>query len=614
MDSSNVDATIFNDKQVRNLSNPGRTFDQARLKWDAPLDGAHLLDYEITGPGAEPFRTRALEYTATGLTPGIPYQFNVQALRSQGAPASPVSITVVTQDRVPPTRPLALQFNLSTPGHASLSWRVSQDNVGVVYYELRRNAGAWVQVPDAHYPLGSLELNDKFDVRTVDGAGNRSKITSIEYKEMVGPLKPVNLRPINLAWTSLTLLWDGGLSDIFEVFCNDEWVQTTREPRADITGLNDATIYTFKVRAVNERGDFVKSEPLRLETPEIPGPSKPTNLEIITFNDSKVLFWKASTDEVGGLFYEVYRGIEKLDTTTLTMLVLSGLKEGTTYTFKVRAVNSAKKYTDSDPLSYTHPDLTAPSKPTNLTTSDVSGTSVTLEWTAASDNVGVIGYEIYHQGNRVDIVETTRTVFTKMTNGNNAFKVRALDAAGNGTDSDTVTLNIDAQPPSKPSNLRGMPYQDKYYLVWDHSTDNVGVINYSIYRGAELLDTVSGETYFCTFDVVPGKWSVTVRAIDAAGNYTDSDPFPVTGPEDPTGPPTNLQFNRMSGTVGTMQWEPPIDSSGVTGYEIRREGTPVRELLELYFMFTDLKPGTTYLFEVRAIRGAVYSNPASISG
>ncbi|MNR65354.1 hypothetical protein D3C85_1883620 [compost metagenome] len=65
---------------------------------------------------------------------------------------------------------------------------------------------------------------------------------------------------------------------------------------------------------------------------------------------------------------------------------------------------------------------------------------------------------------------------------------------------------------------------------------------------------------------------------------------------------------------GALQWAPPVESEGVTGYELSRDSVVFREIPELYFLFTDLEAGTTYLFEVRAIRHGRLSEPASIRG
>ncbi|MFM9487685.1 fibronectin type III domain-containing protein [Pseudomonas monachiensis] len=161
--------------QPRNLSNPGRTFNEASLTWDAPQDASYLIDYEITCPGRPVVRTSVREYLATGLIAEQEYRFTVQPRRPEGpVPALSAVIGVVTHDFVPPIRVTALKLTPSTPGNALLSWSASQDNVGVTGYEVRRNAGSWISVSGTSYPVSGLGSSDVFDVRAKDAAGNRS--------------------------------------------------------------------------------------------------------------------------------------------------------------------------------------------------------------------------------------------------------------------------------------------------------------------------------------------------------------------------------------------------------------------------------------------------------
>ncbi|WP_162257911.1 NPCBM/NEW2 domain-containing protein [Kitasatospora sp. Root107] len=77
-------------------------------------------------------------------------------------------------------------------------------------------------------------------------------------------------------------------------------------------------------------------------------------------------------------------------------------------------------------------DTTAPTAPTNLTSSSVTSNSVDLKWTASTDDVGVTGYNVYRGTTLVG--SSTGTSFTAT--GLSAatpytFTVKAVDAAGN---------------------------------------------------------------------------------------------------------------------------------------------------------------------------------------
>src|SRR5690606_39110522 len=78
------------------------------------------------------------------------------------------------------------------------------------------------------------------------------------------------------------------------------------------------------------------------------------------------------------------------------------------------------------------PDTQAPSAPTNLTASNVAQTSLTLSWTASTDNVGVTGYDVYSGSTNIGTTTTTSANVTGLTaNTAYSFSVKAKDAAGN---------------------------------------------------------------------------------------------------------------------------------------------------------------------------------------
>jgi chitodextrinase len=79
-------------------------------------------------------------------------------------------------------------------------------------------------------------------------------------------------------------------------------------------------------------------------------------------------------------------------------------------------------------------------QPTNLSVTGSTSSTVSLSWTASSDNVGVSAYEIYVNGNYVTTVTSTSAVISGLAPTTTyAFYVIARDAAGNlSTQSNSV--------------------------------------------------------------------------------------------------------------------------------------------------------------------------------
>jgi fibronectin type 3 domain-containing protein len=85
-------------------------------------------------------------------------------------------------------------------------------------------------------------------------------------------------------------------------------------------------------------------------------------------------------------------------------------------------------------------DTVAPDAPTGLTAGARRfTTTVDLEWTSAMDNVGVVGYEIYRNGELLTRVgpETTYSDTSVAAGSSYTYEIRAVDAAGNSSPAGT---------------------------------------------------------------------------------------------------------------------------------------------------------------------------------
>ncbi len=186
-------------------------------------------------------------------------------------------------------------------------------------------------------------------------------------------------------------------------------------------------------------------------------------------------------------------------------------------------------------------DTTPPSNVSGLTSPSKTSTSISLSWTAATDNVGVAGYNIYRNGATSPTATTSGTGTTYTDSGLAAstaytYTVKARDAAGNVStafsNQISVTTNAsggDTSPPTVPGNLRVTgTTNNSVALAWNASTDNVGVTGYNLYRGGTLVTTVTGLTYNDTGRSSCTSYTYTVRARDAAGNVS-GDSSQVTG-------------------------------------------------------------------------------------
>ena len=97
------------------------------------------------------------------------------------------------------------------------------------------------------------------------------------------------------------------------------------------------------------------------------------------------------------------------------------------------------------------PDTQAPTAPTKLAASAITATGATLKWTAATDNVGVTGYDLYRGTTLLtgNLVGTTVTLTGLSCSTTYTLTLKARDAAGNTSAASTaLSLKTVACPTS----------------------------------------------------------------------------------------------------------------------------------------------------------------------
>jgi PQQ-dependent dehydrogenase (s-GDH family) len=204
-----------------------------------------------------------------------------------------------------------------------------------------------------------------------------------------------------------------------------------------------------------------------------------------------------------------------------------------------QSTSSPSEVIPGNRLTTTAPDTQAPTAPTNLAASAITSISFTLSWTAATDNIGVTGYDVYQNGIKINLTNITGTsynVIGLLPGITYAYYVKAKDAAGNqSVNSSTlnVTTNLpDIIPPSAPTNLQSsIITQTGFTLKWTAATDDVAVTGYDVYKDGIKINAslVTTTAYNVTGLTTATTYSMTVKAKDAAANESAASiALPVT--------------------------------------------------------------------------------------
>lgn len=167
-------------------------------------------------------------------------------------------------------------------------------------------------------------------------------------------------------------------------------------------------------------------------------PSPPTGLAISALAcRSAVLTWKASKDNVGVAWYDIYRDGQSLGTvngSTLTAQLV--LTPGASWGVYVNARDAAGNVSQASAslrvnVPQCQADTQAPSVPSQLRGA-IAGTTATLNWAASTDNIGVVSYDVYR--NNTITGRPTTTGYTDAglaANTTYQYTVAARDAQNN---------------------------------------------------------------------------------------------------------------------------------------------------------------------------------------
>ncbi len=208
-------------------------------------------------------------------------------------------------------------------------------------------------------------------------------------------------------------------------------------------------------------------------------PSTPANLVLnSTSTASASLSWSPSTDNIAVTYYKIFVNGAFHSNSPTTTAIVSGLTQGTTYTFNVAAADAAGNVSaqSNTVTGTTLIDNEAPSNPTNLSVTSVGTNNIEIQWTAATDNIAVDSYDIYVNGG---LMGSTNSTSSNVANLDPAtaysLYVVAKDAGGNiSGPSNTVTAttnNIGLNCGDE--NFETIPPADSSYSTYNWTSNGI---------------------------------------------------------------------------------------------------------------------------------------------
>ena len=369
--------------------------------------------------------------------------------------------------------------------------------------------------------------------------------------------------------------------------------------------------------ATNAAGPGEASSPSNVVVPIRP-PDPPTNVKAIAGDGQATVSWTPPVDDGGSpitqyVVMSTPGGLGATIPVPVTGATITGLANGTAYTFTIAALNAAgdsEASESSDPVTPVGP----PEPPTNVEATAGDG-QATVSWTAPIDDGGstITGYTVTsNPGGLIIATADTTTVVTDLTNGESyVFTVAATNAAGPGEASSSSNVVVPIRPPDPPTDIEAIAGDGQATVSWIAPIDDGGssITEYTVTSNPGGLIIAAADTTTVVTGLTNGESYVfTVAATNAAGPGEASSSSNVVVPVRPPDPPTDVEAIGGDGQA-TVSWTSPIDDGGspITGYTVTSKPGGLSVTIPVPATgatITGLANGTTYTFTVAATSAA----------
>ena len=330
-----------------------------------------------------------------------------------------------------------------------------------------------------------------------------------------------------------------------------------------------------------------------------------------------MLTWNAAE---GATSYRIYRSTSKgsgyslLGTTTATSYTNTGAKAGTTYYYRVKAVNDAGLSAYSNIVSgqskAVTPKLSAPV--VKIGNSTASGKPM-LTWNAVS---GATSYKVYRATSQNGTYSLLGTVTTTSYTNTGAkagttywYKVKAVNSAGESAYSNIVS----GQATITTLTMGHSAASGKPQLTWKAVS---GAASYRVYRATakngaySVINTTKALTYTNTGAALGTTYYYKVEALNAAGKSMGFSAIV----EGKVAPVLAVGYSSVSGKP-QLTWKAV---PGATEYQVYRSTqqnsgySKINTTTSTSYVNTGAKAGTTYYYRIVAVKGTAASDFSNI--
>jgi len=175
----------------------------------------------------------------------------------------------------------------------------------------------------------------------------------------------------------------------------------------------------------------------------------------------------------------------------------------------------------------------------------------------------------------------------------------------------------DKEAPAQPTGLEINNISfNSFDLSWNASTDNIGVAYYEVFKDDASIGTTTTTSFNINGLSCSTSYSLTIVAVDGAGNRSIVSPIKILYFADcilnPTSP-TDLVASSITTSSFTLSWGAATDVRGVAYYEVYKAGVSIGTTVTTSYNVTGLSENTDYTMTVKAINDSGYESDFSTS-
>ncbi len=344
---------------------------------------------------------------------------------------------------LPPLAPTITASTGSTcGGEITLSWNSVS---GATEYKVFRNTSQIATV------TGSTSYTDKsltsgqsytYTVKAINSAG-QSPFSNSASADASGPCQTAPSAPVISAITdsacggNILLSWNAvSGATAYKIFRNDIQVASTASTSYTDTGLVVDTSFTYKVKAVNNIGNSpfsnsvsAVSSPACAVIPNAPVISVSTGTAC---GGTVLISWNQIQNAAS---YNIYRDGVLIASTFDVSYTDTGLTSGQSYSYTIKAINSAGQspFSNSASANASGICIVVPVAPTLSGSSGQCGGEVNLSWTTITN---ATSYKVFRDGIQIAITPDATYVDKGITPDSiHSYTVKAVNTAGESGDS-----------------------------------------------------------------------------------------------------------------------------------------------------------------------------------